>query len=334
MNYAEIDAITTEIAAVVKDAIAVATAPLVAGNLELRALNDALVSRITELEAREVPAAFDPSDMEARIEAVSARFDAVPEVNPEELGALRREISEVRASIPEIPAAPDLSGFATKSDIDAVIAALPERQDVSGFLTASDVAGLIPAAPDLSGFATKQDVSEAVSAIPEPPNVPDLSSDLAALRATVEAIRMPDVIHGKDGAGVSDIRQNADGELIVKLTTGETYNAGKVRGDDGFGFDDLTVEDGEREFSLIMSKGDRIERFAVAKSGFIDQGVYKADRPYEKGDAVTWAGSLWIAQRDTVDRPETSDAWRLAVKKGKDGKPGAAAAPRSETVKR
>jgi hypothetical protein len=49
-------------------------------------------------------------------------------------------------------------------------------------------------------------------------------------------------------------------------------------------------------------------------SGVWQPGLHK------RGDAVTWNGSLFIAQRDTEAKPETSDAWRMAVKRGRDGK--------------
>ena len=40
---------------------------------------------------------------------------------------------------------------------------------------------------------------------------------------------------------------------------------------------------------------------------------------YERGDAVTYGGSLWIAQRDTNEYPRGEDSgWRLAVKRGRD----------------
>ncbi len=42
----------------------------------------------------------------------------------------------------------------------------------------------------------------------------------------------------------------------------------------------------------------------------------------DQGDGATWDGSFWIAQKQTQDKPGTSDAWRLAVKKGRDGKDG------------
>ena len=52
----------------------------------------------------------------------------------------------------------------------------------------------------------------------------------------------------------------------------------------------------------------------------IDRGVWR-EAEYEKGDAVTYGGSLWIAQDSGAHgAPGTSKAWRLAVKKGRDGK--------------
>lgn len=48
-------------------------------------------------------------------------------------------------------------------------------------------------------------------------------------------------------------------------------------------------------------------------------GLWKAGA-YERGDSVTWNGSGWHCERDTTDEPETSDAWKLMVKRGRDGK--------------
>lgn len=59
---------------------------------------------------------------------------------------------------------------------------------------------------------------------------------------------------------------------------------------------------------------------AIKLDSIIDKGVWR-DGDYEKGDAVTHGGSLWIAQvDDPKDAPGTSKEWRLAVKKGRDGR--------------
>jgi hypothetical protein len=54
----------------------------------------------------------------------------------------------------------------------------------------------------------------------------------------------------------------------------------------------------------------------------IHKGVWKEGEAYLKGDQVTWAGSMFIAQRDTSDKPETTDAFRLSTKRGRDGRDG------------
>lgn len=107
------------------------------------------------------------------------------------------------------------------------------------------------------------------------------------------------------------------------------------RGADGLGFDDLEViRDGERGFKFIFTRGDAVKEFAFTLPVVLDRGVYKDGTEYEAGDGVTSGGSFWIAQGATKDRPGTSDAWRLSVKKGRDGKDGELkAAPVPQPVK-
>jgi hypothetical protein len=93
-------------------------------------------------------------------------------------------------------------------------------------------------------------------------------------------------------------------------------------GADGLGFDDLRVEhDGERAFTFIHERGERRKEFTFKLPVVLERGVYKADRTYDRGDAVTCDGSYWIAQKDAPSgKPGQSPDWRLAVKKGRDGK--------------
>lgn len=71
--------------------------------------------------------------------------------------------------------------------------------------------------------------------------------------------------------------------------------------------------------SLEMSDGKLITSSFTVPT-VIDKGTWKSGIEYEQGDAVTMAGSLWICQSKSQDRPGTSNAWRLAVKRGSDGK--------------
>jgi len=92
-------------------------------------------------------------------------------------------------------------------------------------------------------------------------------------------------------------------------------------GKDGLGFDDLSVEyDGRRAFSVKFQRGEEIKAFSFTLPVILDAGVFRRGTDYEKGDSVTWDGSMWIAQRDTGDKPGESDAWRLSAKRGRDGK--------------
>lgn len=72
------------------------------------------------------------------------------------------------------------------------------------------------------------------------------------------------------------------------------------------------------------SSGRTFER-SFRMAVILDKGVYKADTDYSPGDAVTWAGSVWIAQhRDGASpygKPSTpGSGWRLAVKAGRDAR--------------
>lgn len=51
--------------------------------------------------------------------------------------------------------------------------------------------------------------------------------------------------------------------------------------------------------------------------------VWREGTAYTRGDAVTWAGSVWVAREATEEKPgATASSWRLAVKHGRDGKDG------------
>jgi hypothetical protein len=91
-------------------------------------------------------------------------------------------------------------------------------------------------------------------------------------------------------------------------------------GVDGVGFDDMEATyDGERTITLRFERGETVKSFSFDMPIILDRGVWR-EGEYKAGDAVTWAGSLWIAQRDTEAKPEGGDDWRLAVKRGRDAR--------------
>lgn len=94
-------------------------------------------------------------------------------------------------------------------------------------------------------------------------------------------------------------------------------------GADGLGFDDLSVAyDGERTVTLRFARGDLVREYPLTIPAVLDRGVYREGQAYVPGDGVTWAGSYWIAQRATEAKPDAGDDWRLAVRRGRDGKNG------------
>lgn len=136
---------------------------------------------------------------------------------------------------------------------------------------------------------------------------------------------------GRDGVGLADALQDSDGRLVLVLSDGTTKALGVVRGADGapglpgrdgLGFEDLSVEfDGERTATLVFMRGEERKAFPLTLPTLLDRGVYQPGRSYAKGDGVTWGGSFWIAQEATDSKPgEGGSGWRLAVKKGRDGR--------------
>lgn len=70
----------------------------------------------------------------------------------------------------------------------------------------------------------------------------------------------------------------------------------------------------------------RIEEFEhklaeVETHGVRYMGVFQRALVYEKGSLVTHDGSMWCAVERTSDEPGSgSNAWQLAVKRGRDAK--------------
>jgi len=95
------------------------------------------------------------------------------------------------------------------------------------------------------------------------------------------------------------------------------------RGADGLGFDDLRIEQHEdlRTFSVVFEKGAERREFTASLPVLIYREIWRENEKYSAGDAVTFGGSLWIAKAATKTKPGDGSAdWRLAVKKGRDGR--------------
>jgi integrin beta 3 len=93
-------------------------------------------------------------------------------------------------------------------------------------------------------------------------------------------------------------------------------------GKDGLGFDNLEViQTDERNVILRFVGEGGTKDFSCSFPVLIDRGTYKPDQPYQKGDCVTYGGSLWISQKDNPEtKPGAGSDFRLAVKCGRDAK--------------
>jgi hypothetical protein len=184
----------------------------------------------------------------------------------------------------------------------------------------------------------RSQIENAVAAIPKPENGKDADPQVIREMVLAEVAKIPTPTDGKSvtiddvtpvlEVAVSrwavdferrahDVLQTAV-ERLPKPKDGEKGDPGN----DGFGIDEF-VQRGDRTVVAIYKRGDETIEQEFKFPAVIDRGVFKSGSDYEQGDGVTYGGSFWIAQKDNSDIPGNSDAWRLAVKRGRDGKDAA-----------
>jgi hypothetical protein len=109
-------------------------------------------------------------------------------------------------------------------------------------------------------------------------------------------------------------------DRIPEPTDGRDGRDGKD-GRDGLGVEDFDATIEGRTITLTVTRGDVIRQRSIRIPAVLDAGIWREETVYEKGDGVTFGGSFWIAQKDAPQgKPGMSPDWRLAVKKGRDGK--------------
>lgn len=142
---------------------------------------------------------------------------------------------------------------------------------------------------------------------------------------------------GRDGQDGIDGRDAAQIEVLEAIVEGRSYARGTWAKRDGglwrfSGAEWVCVVDGVKSID-VEQVGERTFRVlttyaSAAKSqrdfnvpAIIDRGVWEA-KAYDVGDCVTWDGSMWIAKATAtdLDKPGESSTWRLAVKRGRNGK--------------
>lgn len=155
-----------------------------------------------------------------------------------------------------------------------------------------------------------------------------------------DGINGKDGIDGKDGV---DGKDALDIDILPEINESETYQRGTYATHNGglwrshqttkglrgwecivTGISEIEIEQvDERNFKLKLTKSDNnvIEK-SFSMPVMIYKGVFKSGESYQKGDTVTWGGSMWHCDADTTDKPGEleSKGWTLATKRGRDGK--------------
>ncbi|MGB3044546.1 MAG: hypothetical protein WBB98_15305 [Xanthobacteraceae bacterium] len=257
------------------------------------------------------------------------------------------------------PIDPDMVRSMVAEIVEPVVAAIPQPRDGKDAepelikqMVAEAVAELPPAKDGRDAEPIDLDevrsmvveiVEPVLAAIPVPQDgksviIDDVRPIIedAVARAVAALPKAKDGEPGKDGVGVAGAVIDRDGSLVVTLSNGDTRQLGPVvgrdgepgkPGHDGFalkGFEVELMEDGR----TILMKFDDGGPFSYTRElgvpAMIYRGVYR-EGVYQKGDTVTFGGSLWHSNKDgNTEKPDTgSGAWTLAAKRGRDGKDAA-----------
>lgn len=119
---------------------------------------------------------------------------------------------------------------------------------------------------------------------------------------------------GKDGLDGERGQKGEPGRNATDLTL--LFDRIDERIEQHFHVAALTTPDGGRTMHWSMAGKIHEVKTAVV----LDAGVWKEGTTFAAGDAVSHGGSLFIAQTVTSEKPGKSDDWRLAVKRGSDGR--------------
>jgi hypothetical protein len=109
-----------------------------------------------------------------------------------------------------------------------------------------------------------------------------------------------------------------DGRDAADLTLLRSYIVEQVAAEvsDIFAKGSMTSPDFGRTWNAAFGGKDHEIKTGIP----LDAGVWTEERGYVAGDTVSHGGSLFIAQIATTAKPGKSDDWRLAVKRGADGR--------------
>ncbi len=314
-----------EMTAVVKDFMARELAPL-------REENAALIARVAELEARQV----GPSEESVR-KMIADAVAALPvpkdgrDADPVDMDFVAGLIIERVALAIPADDQPPVTLDAVNALIAEAVAALPAPKDGRD-------------ADPVDMHAVGLLITEAVAALPRPKDGESVTVDDVAPLIAEAVARAVEALPA--APGFADALIDRDQSLVLTMTDGRTKSLGRVVGKDcdeaeirkmvadavaaiprpkdgrdGFGLDDFdaTISDDGRTLTLAFEQGETRHEVKLAMPTAIYRGVWR-EGDYQRGDMVTWAGSLWHCDAEKSTAKPGGEDWTLAVKKGRDGR--------------
>lgn len=238
----------------------------------------------------------------------------------------------------EMPA-PVLPDFATlvAAEVEKQVAAMPKPKDGEPGRDADEsliVERMLAAIPTPANGADGKDGANGLDGAPGA-NGSD-GKDGADGRSGIDGAK------GLDGRNGTDGRDAFDLEIMPHIDEAKSYRKGSYAshkgglwvtrrqsdGMDGWecivdGVADIVIEMGEDQRAIevrtMMASGE-VKAAIFTTPTMIYRDLFKEGRIYLKGDVVTWAGHMWVCKQDTDAKPVEGDAWRIAVKRGQDGK--------------
>lgn len=161
-------------------------------------------------------------------------------------------------------------------------------------------------------------------------DVKALSDGLEDLRESVSSLPAPE--NGKDALDI-EIMPSIDEAKSYPRGSYAIHNGGlfkayqKTQGMTGWecvvnGISNVEASFNDKDLAVTIGLSDGTETKAVKAIPYPEyKGVFVRGGVYKSGDSTTWDGSLWIACVDSpAGEPNKSNDWRLAVKRGKDGR--------------
>lgn len=247
---------------------------------------------------------------------------------------LVKRISELEKALSDVPRGIDVDAVAKSA---AALIPAPADPEIDVDAIAKAAAELIPAPKDGADAdmnALKSHLEDLVKDLPVPKDGADgKDADMAELKLhlaeLVKHVNLPAPPSVDEVAAVFE-RRFSDLTLSWERQARDTFEKAVDRmpapkdGRDALPLDsfDLSLAEDGRTVTVKMQAGETVLEKSLKIASVIDRGPYKSQSGYESGDAVTHGGSLWIAQQDAPDGAPGmgGKGWRLAVKKGRDGK--------------